>query len=242
MRSYCIPVENLSLSLTVQQHGMSREIKVITSGDGSQTLYLPDQDESYHSVHGALTESLHVFISAGMHQFPALSELRLFEFGFGSGLNALLTALEAEKNQQVVQYTAIEKYPLEASITAQLKYASDPETQALFQEIHQAEWDKSVKLTPHFTLQKWYGGMEKLLQVQTSFHLIYFDAFAPRVQPELWTIDMFSRLFSLLEDGGLLVTYCAKGEVKRNMKAAGFFVEAIPGPPGKREMTRAWKK
>jgi tRNA U34 5-methylaminomethyl-2-thiouridine-forming methyltransferase MnmC len=226
----------------MQQHGLSKELKIISSGDGSQTLYLPDQDETYHSVHGALTESMHVFIEAGMRPLKSLSELRIFEFGFGTGLNAWLSAMEAEKQNQVVHYTTIEKYPLDIAITSQLSYTSNPFQQETFNALHAAEWNIEEKIHDYFTVQKLNGGMENLIPSQHPFHLIYFDAFAPRVQPELWTIAMFSQLFSLLEKDGILVTYCAKGEVKRNMKAAGFVVEPLPGPPGKREMTRAWKK
>ena len=219
---------------------MIRELR--QTADGSSTIYVPALDEHYHSVHGARQESAHVFIDAGL---KSRSETTLFilEIGFGTGLNAWLTALEAQQKELSVFYTGLEKYPVSQEESAHLNYADDDvatQESMLFKALHNAPWETEAHINANFTLLK--RKIDFLdFQAEEAFHLIYFDAFAPSAQPDLWTVEMFQSMFKALKPSGELVTYCAKGQVKRNMKAAGFTVEALPGPPGKREMTRATK-
>lgn len=214
---------------------------MITS-DGSVTVAIPELKVTYHSRHGAIQESMHVFIEAGLKPLLHRQEtLYIFEMGLGTGLNALLTLIEAEAHQQKIHYQSIEAFPLEASMVAQLNYCGQlhkPELNSIFEQLHAAPWDQPVVLTPWFTFQK---SNTPLLNFSISqpAHLLYYDAFAPSAQPELWTVEAFSHLFSMLTAGAVLVTYCSKSVVRRAMMAAGFNVEKIPGPHGKREMVRA---
>lgn len=218
---------------------------LVITADGSHTVELPALNVSYHSRHGAIRESMHVYLEAGLTHFlrksPAPGACRIFEMGFGTGLNALLTVLDAEKLQQKICYTAVEAYPLEKSFTDQLNYCeqlSRPDLQPVFNQLHSAPWEEEIILTPFFTLKKIHADLNNFSPDQI-FHLIYYDAFAPNAQPELWTEEIFKKLYQTLVPGGILVTYCSKGDVQRAMKAAGFRVEKLPGPPGKREMVRA---
>lgn len=213
---------------------MKRELKV--TSDGSKTLYMENWDECYHSVHGALNESMHVFIKNGLNEFHS-SSLNILEFGFGTGLNALLTL--AERGGKLVNYTALEKFPLNETEWSSVAYGRTEAEQHSFAEIHRAKWNTPVEVEPGFVLKKMETGFEEVELDAQSFDLIYYDAFAPSAQPELWTIELFEKCYNALKPGGFLVTYCAKGQVKRNMKAAGFEVVALPGPPMKREMTKA---
>ncbi len=219
---------------------MKRTIK--TTADGSKTIFIEELNEHYHSVNGALTESRHVFINAGF--LPVGDEnLHILEMGFGTGLN-VLTTLEANlKAKRNVFYTAVEAYPVKANEIAQLNYAAlglPDLVSALSDKLHDCKWEEWQEITPNFKLLKQQKKFQKINDPQL-YHLIYFDAFAPDVQPELWSEEIFEKMYEALKPGGILVTYCAKGQVKRNMKAAGFTLEGIPGPPGKREMTRATK-
>lgn len=226
------------------------ERKLLVTADGSHTLSLEQHPflrtpVTYHSIHGAVQESLHVYIEAGLRQFLCESPVSIFEMGFGTGLNALLTLLEARRRGVQVFYQAIELFPLTAGETRELNYPSRltkegdlVETQALFERMHDAPWNENVALDPAFTLHKSLGSITGLALSQL-FHVVYYDAFAPAAQPELWTRDIFERMFSLLRPGGVLVTYCSKGEVRRALAGAGFAVEKLKGPPGKREMIRA---
>jgi tRNA U34 5-methylaminomethyl-2-thiouridine-forming methyltransferase MnmC len=219
---------------------MKRELR--QTSDGSSTLFVPALDEHYHSIHGALQESLHVFIEAGFKSREVQS-ISILEIGFGTGLNAWLTAIEAAKSDVQVEYTALEKYPLSDDEVAGLNYAQLKGYTGelpLFNQIHATEWESLQTITRHFSIRKMQVDLHDF-NAQEVFDLIYFDAFAPSAQPDLWTEAIFNRIFIAMKPGGNLVTYCAKGQVKRNMKAAGFVVEALPGPPGKREMTRAIK-
>jgi tRNA U34 5-methylaminomethyl-2-thiouridine-forming methyltransferase MnmC len=215
-------------------------IQLKLTEDGSQTLYVPAIDETYHSVHGAVSESLHVFIQAAWQQCPK-QELRILEVGFGTGLNAYLSAIEAEKESKMVHYTAVEKYPLSEEIWQSLNYAQNYGcNQPLFQDLHSAEWGKEESITPHFSLQKQRGDF-LCLPLSQTFDLIYFDAFSPEKQPELWTEEVFAKLYAHTSVGGILTTYCAKGAVRRAMQAVGYMVERIAGAAGKREMLSARK-
>lgn len=223
---------------------MERNIQI--TADGSHTIAIPELQVTYHSVHGALQESRHVFIRAGLQHLLQRQQppvLHILEMGFGTGLNALLTLHEAALLQQPVLYHTIEQYPLTAAEIAGINYTQQlqqPLLQPVFNELHTSPWNTDIALTPFFTLHKHATDIQQL-QTQQQFHLIYYDAFAPTAQPELWTQELFTQLFQLLLPGGMLVTYCSKSYVRKNMLAAGFTVEKIPGPPRKREMLRATK-
>ena len=215
--------------------------EIVTTEDGSHSIYVQTLDEHYHSVHGAFTESQHVFIEAGLKQLKN-SHIRILEMGFGTGLNALLTFVEANKSNISIYYTGIEKYPLERTITDSLNYESiiDPAWKGMFKLIHDSQWQQEVLIKPGFILKKVQCDMHEMGEVD-EFDLVYFDAFAPEKQPELWTEDLFNHIFLSMRSNSILTTYSSKGTVRRNLEAAGFRVEKIPGPPGKREMTRAYK-
>jgi len=215
-------------------------IKIIKTKDGSQSLYLPDLNETYHSVFGAITESEHVYIEAGYKSLTK-QKINILEIGFGTGLNVFLTCLAAKNNDKKIYYETLEKHPLPQDIILKLNNFEKEIHQILFERIHQAPWQKAVNITPQITLHKI---QTDLLYYKTNklFDLIYFDAFAPDKQPELWTAEIFEKMYDFLNPDGILVTYSAKGQVRRNMLAAGFMVERLPGPPGKREMLRAIKK
>jgi tRNA U34 5-methylaminomethyl-2-thiouridine-forming methyltransferase MnmC len=221
--------------------------KLIVTKDGSHSVEIADWQVSYHSIHGAIHESLHVFIEAGLkhwfHQHREASTCTIFEMGFGTGLNALLTLQEAQQHGHKIVYESVEAFPLEPAIIDALNYCDalqQPDLKALFSELHSCPWNNRVRITPDFTLKKVHTD---LLHYSTdqSVNLIYYDAFAPNAQPELWTAAVFQQLFSMLTPGGMLVTYCSKGAVRRAMQTAGFTIEKLPGPPGKREMLRAVK-
>lgn len=217
-------------------------IEIIHTSDGSHSLYSKDKDETYHSKHGAIQESRHVFIDAGLNHVieSGLTEIKILEVGFGTGLNALLTLLEAEKANLKIDYTTIEAFPLKTEITSQLNYGAELKAALQFEQIHASPWVEAVRISSNFTLTKVPGTLQKF-RSGFKFDLIYFDAFAPGVQPELWTEDIFRKVYDAMAVGAVLVTYCSKGDVRRAMVAAGFAVEKLPGPPGKREMLRARK-
>ncbi len=218
---------------------------LVETRDGSHTVESQQFGATYHSRYGAIQESRHVFIEAGLFcQTILKKELAVLEMGFGTGLNALLSAVEAERFSCRIHYETVEAYPLPPEIVVRLNYPEQlalPESRAWFQAMHDAPHDMWVSIHPHFRFRKHIGRMEDFV-APPSFDLAYFDAFAPETQPELWTENVLGRVYEALLPGGALVTYCAKGAVKRTLKALGFVLEALPGPPGKREMTRAVKK
>ena len=219
----------------------------IITKDGSHTISIPEMNVTYHSHHGAIQESMHVFINAGLKYVSGnlpKTGISIFEMGFGTGLNALLSFIEAEKNQVKIHYTTVELFPLQEHEITSLNYCEQlhrKDLEPVFHQLHQSEWEKDIHISPYFTIHKTKAS---LLNFTTSkfFNLIYYDAFAPSAQPELWTKQVFEKLFLMLMPGGVLVTYCSKGDVRRAMQAAGFGVEKIQGPPGKREMVRALPK
>lgn len=217
---------------------------IIRTGDGSASVYMPELDEHYHSKFGAIRESQHVFIEAGLAEAARRSsDIAILEVGFGTGLNAFLTWHYALEHALTVRYYAVEPYPLDPELVAELNYPQwlgSGETQTVFTQLHKAPWKEAALQLPHFILHKYPCTIQEL-PLSEPVDLVYFDAFAPRVQPELWSVEVFHQLYSMMKPGAILVTYCAKGEVKRNMRVAGFTLEALPGPPGKREMTRALK-
>lgn len=218
---------------------IKRELQV--TADGSHTLFIPEMDEHYHSVNGAVQESRHVFLQAGLHLLNR-EEITVFEIGFGTGLNAFLTLLEAERLQKRITYYSAELYPLRMEVIQALNYGEMicAERKELFRALHEAPWGTSVEITENFTLHKIEGDSNQCL-LPNEIDLVYFDAFAPDKQPEMWNQEIFNRLYAQMRTGGILTTYCAKGVVRRMMKEAGYSVERIPGPPGKREMLRAMK-
>ncbi|HAJ80874.1 MAG: SAM-dependent methyltransferase [Zunongwangia sp.] len=222
------------------------ERKIIKTGDGSSTIHIPEWNEQYHSKHGALQEAMHVFIRTGLDFTVAefnKNELSILEIGFGTGLNALLTAFYGDAI--TINYTGVEAYPVKPEELAILNYASvlpDFKTAAeVFNKMHHTEWEKMLPITAHFNLKKQEKTFQEIDE-RAIFDLIYFDAFGARVQPELWTEPIFLKMYNSLKLNGVLVTYAAKGSVRRAMQAVGFTVERLPGPPGKREMLRAVKK
>jgi tRNA U34 5-methylaminomethyl-2-thiouridine-forming methyltransferase MnmC len=216
---------------------MESQVKI--TGDGSSTLYIPGLNEHYHSVNGAVQESEHIFIGMGLKTLQK-SVIRLFELGFGTGLNALLTLMHGKDS--VIQYHTIELHPLELSLITSLRYAEflclPEETRDSFTKIHQAPWGMETAINEKYSIRKIKASILDY-PLENNYDLIYFDAFAPAVQPELWEEPLFVKLYESLNHGGILVTYCAKGEVRRRMQHAGFTVERLPGPPGKREILRA---
>ncbi len=218
---------------------MKREI--IKTADGSKTIYLPGIDEHYHSVNGAIGESMHVFVEAGFI-FCDANPVSLFEVGFGTGLNALLTAIEAGKSKRHTRYSAIEKFPLPPDITGQLDYKEviGEAAAEIFSLIHSSEWSRPVRITEFFELEKIQGD---LITDKIDFRadIVYFDAFAHSKQSEMWQYEVLEKACNTLEKGGIFVTYSARGELKRNLRSLGLEITSLPGASGKREMIRAIK-
>jgi tRNA U34 5-methylaminomethyl-2-thiouridine-forming methyltransferase MnmC len=211
--------------------------------DGSHTIYLPEIDEHYHSTHGAIQESLHIYINQGLLQVPK-KEMSILEIGFGTGLNAYLTYAFAEIKNLKIDYFSIEKYPLTETDYLSLNYPQMifPEHGDLFTELHRSKWDSVVEISSKFALKKIHADLLSFEFDQTpQFDLVYYDAFAPGKQPEMWTDEIIRKVASTVKNEGLLVTYCAKGTVRRSLSAAGFQMERIPGPIGKKEILRGKK-
>lgn len=219
--------------------------QLITTEDGSHSLFVPHLNEHYHSTHGAIQESRHVYIQSGFDACN-LEQINVLEIGFGTGLNAFLTLLQAEKTNKQVNYTSLELYPLDIDKAKQLNYAqhlSGESRKSLFMALHTSQWNKSVKITPRFTLHKIETDFSNPtnLNTHTHFDVIYFDAFAPEKQPEMWTQPIFDTLFTQSNPNAIITTYSAKGAVRRMLQSADFTVERLPGPPGKREILRGIK-
>ncbi|MEL6916174.1 MAG: tRNA (5-methylaminomethyl-2-thiouridine)(34)-methyltransferase MnmD [Bacteroidota bacterium] len=216
--------------------------KVITTSDGSTTIHLVDWDEQYHSKHGAIQEAYHVFIKNGLSLFQNRS-ISILEIGFGTGLNALITWMESNARGLNIEYTGVEAFPIAKAELQKLNYIAELKAQTYhkgFYQMHRAPWEEKVTIAENFRLTKQKKDFAEIAE-SDLFNLIYFDAFGARVQPELWTASIFSKMYRALKVNGTLVTYAAKGSVRRAMQAVGFSVERLPGPPGKREMLRATK-
>ncbi|MFI5170982.1 MAG: tRNA (5-methylaminomethyl-2-thiouridine)(34)-methyltransferase MnmD [Chitinophagales bacterium] len=221
---------------------MTHQVKI--TADGSATLFNPQLNEHYHSIHGALQESMHVFIQSGLLHVEHKNKINVLEIGLGTGLNALLTANVGVEASLTINYIALEPFPINNDTLLQLNYHHL--TQIKIPE----EWINKIstaissgeKITLHagFTLSVIKKTLEEV-QLPRDFDLVYFDAFGPQVQPEIWSENNFQKIFNAMSANGILVTYCAKGVVRRTLKKVGFTVERIPGPPGKREMLRARK-
>ncbi len=221
------------------------DVELVITGDGSHTLFVPVFKEHYHSTFGAIRESKHIFIDSGLLHFPDHSQLTIIETGFGTGLNALLTILESDHHGFTINYIAIEPYPLERAVYQQLNYPDKTgfrKSLPLYNAIHQAPFQIKNSITSWFSLVKIKEKLEDIILSAETVDLVYFDVFSPEVQPELWTEKIFRKLSASMKTGGILVTYSVKGSVRRILKNVGFDVEKLPGPPGKREITRALKK
>ena len=219
---------------------MKREI-IITS-DGSTTIHLPEWNEQYHSKHGAIQEAYHVFIKNGLETCTK-SDISILEIGFGTGLNAFITYLESENKSLTVHYDGVEAYPVAIDEVQQLNYVAELDAntfQKQFDLIHEIPWEERKGISKNFSLIKRKQFFHEI-EDKDQFDLVYFDAFGARVQPDLWTEEIFAIMFKAMKENGILVTYSAKGSVRRAMQAVGFEVERLPGPPGKREMLRARK-
>ncbi len=220
--------------------------KIITTADGSHTLLVEELGEHYHSTYGAIGESMHVYIENGLKQtFNNNNPINVLEVGFGTGLNAFLTFIESTKRKINVNYTTIEPFPIDMKIISQLNYPKMMNESFLvniFEQIHQVDWGKKIEISPYFTLFKINKKLQEVDLIENTFHVIYFDAFAPDIQPELWTEEVFSKCFRLMKKNSILMTYSAKGSVKRALKSAGFSVNNLKGPVGKREITKAYKQ
>ncbi len=211
--------------------------------DGSHTIYLPEIDEHYHSVHGAIQESVHIYIGQGLLQCSS-NPISILEIGFGTGLNAFLTFCYAQKQNIKINYFSLEKYPLSEKEYVELNYPETlfPEYTGIFKQMHQSEWNKPVLISPSFTLRKVNADLLTFdFSTVAPVDLVYYDAFAPGKQPEMWTDDILHKVSASVKKGGVLVTYCAKGVVRRALTAAGFEMERIPGPMGKKEILRGKK-
>lgn len=219
---------------------MKREI--IQTKDGSTSILLPDWNETYHSKFGAIQEAKHVFIKNGLSLFSGES-VSILEIGFGTGLNAFITYLETQNSRQTIDYTGVEAYPVSEEDALKMNYVSELEansSEEIFLKMHQGNWNEKVELDSNFTLEKQNKKFQEIND-EEKYDLIYFDAFGFRVQPELWSLEIFQIMFKALKPNGVLVTYACRSSIKNAMKESGFEVEKLNGPPGKREMLRARK-
>ena len=220
-------------------------VELIETADGSHSLLSSKFGVTYHSRHGAVQETQHVFINAGLIPQTAFSKkLSVLEIGFGSGLNVFMTYLAAKEMGLTIDVVTYEAYPISIAESQHLNYTDVLDAtadQAVFDTLHQSTWGERHQITPFFSFQKNQAAFQSI-EDNNRFDIVYFDAFAPNAQPELWESPLMEKMFAALKTDGVLTTYCAKGVVKRTLKSVGFEVEAIPGPPGKREMTRAWKR
>lgn len=218
---------------------MERKIQI--TEDGSATIYIPAMDETYHSRHGAIQEARHVFLKHGIASVSSNS-VTVFELGFGTGLNALLTYQFGEKKHSI-DYLCIEAYPVEKQLIDSLNYLDEvgEEYGSIFGRMHTSKWGESVALSDRFTFTKIHEKIASYVPKKDSIDIVYFDAFGPRAQGAMWELSVLEKMYLMLRPGGILVTYCAMGQFKRDLKSLGFTVIGKPGPPGKREMTVAVK-
>jgi tRNA U34 5-methylaminomethyl-2-thiouridine-forming methyltransferase MnmC len=220
-------------------------VEIITTSDGSHSLINTDLQETYHSTHGAIQESKHVFIRSGLDYWLGQNtgkQIRILEMGFGTGLNALLTLLESSRKAFAVYYETWEMFPVELSVVRQLNYGDVLGMPEKFQQLHEAEWNEAVRIAPDFLLHKKKGDFQGAAWEGSPFDLIYYDAFAPSKQPHLWEAGILKKTADALAPAGVWVTYSAKGQVKRDLRSFGLAVETLPGAPGKKEMTRALRQ
>jgi tRNA U34 5-methylaminomethyl-2-thiouridine-forming methyltransferase MnmC len=221
------------------------DVRLITTSDGSHSLLNEALNETYHSVHGAIQESQHVFIKNGLRYFlesTSSDHLSIFEVGFGTGLNALLTIKALENVKSHASYVSVESFPIGEQLWSSLNYTNVLGMHDIFATLHRCSWEIANEITPQFLLIKRQTTLQTIELEPQSFDVVYFDAFAPNKQPELWMIDILQKVVDAMKSNGVLVTYCAKGQLKRDLKQLGLRVETLPGPPGKKEMVRAVKE
>jgi tRNA U34 5-methylaminomethyl-2-thiouridine-forming methyltransferase MnmC len=226
---------------------MNKDPKIIVTDDGSHSVYLPEINESYHSSHGAYRESIHIFLLYGVEAWYARNRgklpVRIFEVGFGTGLNAWLTLIWAEQNNVPILYHTIEPFPLEKEIYSQLNYTQLDETLThynnQFQRLHKMDWDTGKPMTDYFNIKKEKATLEEVVMYGTD--IVYFDAFSPKKQPEVWEKDLLAKVVEAMNPNAVFVTYCAAAKVKKDLQSLGLTLDVVPGPPGKKEMIRAWK-
>lgn len=215
------------------------------TADGSHTLFVPELDEHYHSTNGAKQEAEHVFINAGLYH-STKNEIKILEVGFGTGLNAFLTLLDVQKSGKRVHYITLEAYPLSMEIIRNLNYPNlfSVNSREFYYRLHETEWEKEIEINSNFYLTKVNADFTQFdfSKLTDAIDIVYFDAFAPDKQSEMWTQSLFDQLYNSCANGGIFVTYCAKGVVRRMLQESGFVTERLPGPPGKREMLRATKQ
>ena len=216
------------------------DVQLIQTADGSSSLYRPDLDETYHSRHGARGESEHIFIHHGLASLDR-PILRIFEVGMGTGLNVFLTALYARDMRQKITLHTIEPLPVDPDLSDQLNYAQSDEERSLLSSIHRCKWDQPTSLNAYCQMVKSQVTLENTPVEPSNYDIVYFDAFAPSRQPAIWARENLSRCYEILDTGGILTTYCAQGQFKRDLRAVGFEVESLPGAMGKKEMVRARK-
>ncbi|MDE6022502.1 MAG: tRNA (5-methylaminomethyl-2-thiouridine)(34)-methyltransferase MnmD [Muribaculaceae bacterium] len=218
------------------------KIEIEKTADGTPTLYREDIDEHYHSVKGALAESMHVYVETGWRKASELSNpVRVFEVGFGTGLNATVTALAAQESKIPTEYLAVELYPLPKETTGVIADTLDEEFRGMFQRVNESLWEKYTQINSYFSLMKVEANL-LTMDLPKNLDAVYFDAFAPEKQPEMWDEAIFQKIFEAMKQGGVLTTYCAKGSIRRMLQQIGFISERLPGPPGgKREILRVRK-
>lgn len=220
-----------------------KDYQLVVSKDGSHTIYVPDLNEHYHSVFGAIQESNHVFIREGFDKIVK-NDINILEIGFGTGLNALLTCLKSDKVNRIVNYTSIEPFPLDTTVWNKLNYPElleEKDAKKVFFKIHEAEWGKAEFIIGSFELLKIRNTLEEIKLPEAFYDIVYFDAFSPEVQPSLWSEDNFLKLNKTIKNGGILVTYSSKGIVKQALRAVGFEIKRLSGPKGKHHIIRACK-
>lgn len=216
-------------------------LEILVTSDGSHTLRNTDLNETYHSVHGAIQESLHVFIKNGLqyfHEQRGSKTISILEVGFGTGLNALLSLRYAVEHALHLRYTTLEPYPLPKEVWSNLNYGSDEQDREYFRALHEVEWEREVSLAPEFAILKHKSTLQDAA-LTDRYDIVYFDAFAPAVQPELWAYASLRKVTKLLDPAAVFVTYSARGQLKRDLRSLGLVVESLPGPPGKNEIVRA---
>jgi tRNA U34 5-methylaminomethyl-2-thiouridine-forming methyltransferase MnmC len=222
-------------------------VKLITTSDGSHSLVNTELNETYHSIHGAIQESTHVFINNGLEYFCKKNkyiDVRILEVGFGTGLNALLTLQYGLAHPRNLYFESLEAFPIPEQTAAQLNYprALDfPDSEKYFIKLHQSKWNQQIEIAEGFSMVKRDIKIQNVEWESEKFNLIYFDAFAPNKQPEMWELSILDKIEQAMKPGGVFVTYCAKGQLKRDLKSLGLLVETLPGPPGKKEVVRAVK-
>ncbi len=218
---------------------MAKKRRIVITDDGSSSIFVPELKEYYHSHFGAVQESEHIFIKSGLAQLSQ-DKICILEFGFGTGLNALQSCKYASKNLKTIYYYGIEKYAVAFDEIEKLNYVNTGNLEC-YHQMHNAEWEREVEINKRFFLKKIKMDFRFFKAIHNSIDIVYYDAFGPDIQPYLWSVAIFKQIYDSLKQGGILMTYTVKGDVRRALLSVGFEVKKIPGPPGKREITRAMK-